>query len=394
MIFEETPPRGSAASTSTAWVTDADEASPSSATHPTQQVRFADFLAGQHPPSPGASNGERVVFDSKASTAAVSSVFTPQPHARMPTPSNSSNVRLTHQAVTPRLVELSRIEREDGSSPGLARQRAALHQIATELRERQQSLAYREMEVEKREALLEQRSKDLDAAYAQLTAQREAAARTDNPKSLELEEATSSCEAYRTQLRNLNKELNAKETELDDMAVEMMRERERIAKQKMDLDAREAALQAEQDEISLDVRRHAEKLQQTSRLVESKLEEAERKARDAENLRYEWDLKTVDLQIREAALRKREADLQERERRAAAAADAARSLERHVVQVRRVAERVTAREQALWETAAKAAAPSNGLRAVAAIKEDLRSAKSTLEALSCQLPSMAALSAV
>jgi hypothetical protein len=148
----------------------------------------------------------------------------------------------------------------------------------------------------------------------------------------------------------------------------------------------------EQENLEVDVRRRADKLQASARLLEDKRRDISRKEAEVEKMRYEWELREVEQSQREAILKRREGELHHTEKELFQCVEASRGLELHAVQVRRIAERVRERERALWETASQVV--PNGARALSVIKDELRGTKSVLDEMFRRIPDITKSSSV
>lgn len=284
-------------------------------------------------------------------------------------------------------------------TPQQAAQRDALRQIASELKERQAQLMQRELSCQRREDALVKRERALEESISRMQQEQslaaEAAARKANevdPRQEALDKALHAADEYRQQLRTLHKELSSRELEVDTLAQELSAEREKVAAQKLEIETRTAYLLAEEDDMNLDFKRHAERIQASSRLVGDRTREIERKEKELERIQFEWDLKEADLKRRVGEVQTREAIVEGKARDIQRVLDNSRSLELHAVQTQRIAERLRLREEALWATAAKVV--PHGARAVAAIREDLRQHHQKLEDLGAHLPAVMKASAV
>lgn len=288
-----------------------------------------------------------------------------------------------------------RLDDDDGAAViserlELQRHRDGLQQIAQQMKLREAQLLRREEDVTRREENLTQRERQVEELWRQYAQRKQddsniAAQDASRPKE-ELSKALETVEEYRAQLREAHKELNMREADLEQLTTDISLERENLVRQKASLDAREAALASEQDDMALDVRRHADKLQASSRLVEEKLRELRVKESELETLRYEWDLKNVEAKQRLAAVAQREDDIKRREVEVQRCFDASRSLEVHAIQVARVAERVKERERALWGVASQMV--PNGSKALSLLRAELQEVRSSLQSLGSQLPSI------
>jgi hypothetical protein len=272
-------------------------------------------------------------------------------------------------------------------------QREALRQIATELKERQAQLVQRELACQRREESLTKREKQLEESLARLHQDRLASAEAAAEKAKEvdprqgaLERSLQSAEEYRQQLRSVHKELSARELEVDALAQELASEREKVAAQKLELETRAAVLMAEEDDMHVDVKRHADRIQASSRLMSDRLREIDRKEKDLERTQFEWDLKDADYRRRLHDVQAKEAALESKTKEVQRVLDGARALELHAVQTQRIGERLRIREENLWATAAKVV--PHGARAIAAIKEDMRQHHQKLEDIGAQLPAV------
>jgi hypothetical protein len=292
-------------------------------------------------------------------------------------------------------------QQQDSASftPQQSAQRDALRQIASELKDRQAQLVQKELACQRREEALLKREKQLEESLLRMQQEKivavEAAQRKAHevdPKQEALDKALLSADDYRQQLRHLHKELSARELEVDALAQELAAEREKVAAQKLELETRAAHLVAEEDDMNLDFKRHAERIQASSRLIGDRTREIERKEKELERIKFEWDLKEADLKRRFNDVLTREAIVEGKAKDVQRVLDNSRSLELHAVQTQRISERLRAREDALWATAAKVV--PHGARAVAAIREDLRAHHQKLEDLGGQLPSVLKASAV
>lgn len=310
----------------------------------------------------------------------------------------SSAANTSFTASSP-LRQLTQQQDSTTFTPQQTAQRDALRQIATELKDRQAQVVQRELACQRREELLLKREKQLEESLLRMqheqTAAVEAAQRKAvevDPKQEALDKALHSADDYRQQLRNLHKELSSRELEVDTLAQELSAEREKVAAHKLELETRAAHLVAEEDDMNLDFKRHAERIQASSRLLGDRTREVERKEKELERIKFEWDLKDADVKRRFNDVQTREAVVEGKARDVQRVLDSSRSLELHAVQTQRIADRLRAREDALWTTAAKVV--PHGARAVAAIREDLRAHHQKLEDLGSQLPSVIKASAV
>ncbi|KEG06106.1 hypothetical protein DQ04_15911010 [Trypanosoma grayi] len=209
------------------------------------------------------------------------------------------------------------------------------------IRKRQAELLQREETVLRREAAVRAREGQLAQQEEQLRLTQERL----GPKM--------ATDAYRQQLHDVKRELDAREQELTYRIAAQKQERERLAAHSAELDARERELEEEQERLLSDTRVQVERIHNGARAVQTK--EAAVAQREEANKQREAELllQRECLASWESALRQQQRLVDAQKANAAKTIATAHDVSVREERLREAGRRLCEREAALWETAAE-----------------------------------------
>lgn len=180
----------------------------------------------------------------------------------------------------------------------------------------------------------------------------------------------------RTQLRQLYEELNVRERELEAAAIGVKKFEQKLKMREMELDTRERALIAEEDDIVHDAKRHAAAITMGSDTMRKKLVMLEEHERSLETLMRDLEDREEALKRREEASKEKILAAKEAEDRIVKTLATAHDLEMRAKEVAIASDRLRIREESLWSTVSEIADESSAREAkamdeVMRVKEEL-----------------------